>query len=115
MIVGHHPALLVPDKTGTCALGNLMDIEAEDIPPDLDVGDIDNRRRSRTEKSDGALFIGCEVSPRRYRDGNNFRSGNRGLVSEKNPPAKEDEKQQDRERNTFLSGGICRGNNHPLT
>jgi len=91
-----------------------MDVEAEDIPPDLDAGNVNNRRRGGTEQGNGALLICRQVSPGRYRDGGDFRGGNRALVNEKKPPAQEDEEQQDSEGNAFLSGGFRRRSNHPL-
>jgi hypothetical protein len=58
MEIGDDVAIRIPHEPRTSTLGNLIQIQREEILLDADRGNIDDGWRCLSEQSDGGFFIG---------------------------------------------------------
>ena len=67
VVVGDDPPLLVPDEARAGPLGNLLDVEAEQVASHGDAGDVDHRGGGVAEDVDGVALVAGQVAARLHR------------------------------------------------
>ena len=64
MEVGNDVSFLVPDKSRATALGNLGNIETEEVPLPCQSSDVDHGRRGLPKQRDSRTFLGVQRTAR---------------------------------------------------